>query len=76
MTAPESVGGGVGDLVYDKNFDGASSWTQFEAELFLEHGVERRIDGVWSFLASPFDLEVEAAFEIGVVLDGATCLAA
>ena len=60
----------MGDLVDDKDFDSALRRLQFETELFLENGVERRLDGVWSFLASPFDLEVEAVLEAGMVLDG------
>jgi hypothetical protein len=44
--------------------------------LFLENGEERRVDGVRSFLGRPFDLEVEAAFEVGVILDGTPGLAA
>ncbi|MGA7240645.1 MAG: hypothetical protein WBY44_33485 [Bryobacteraceae bacterium] len=37
------VGGGVGDLVDDNDFDGAFSWPQLEAELFLENGDEGRV---------------------------------
>jgi hypothetical protein len=81
MQAPEFygpwlVGGGVGDLVDDECFCGAFGGLEFEAELFLEDGEEGRVGGVRSFFWGPFDLEVEVAFEVGVILDGAACLAA
>ena len=71
-----SVGGGVVDLVDDECFDRAFGGLEFEAELFLKNNEERWVGGVGSFIGSPFDVEVEVPFEVGVVFDGTASLAA
>ena len=64
------VGRWLADLIDDDEFGDAFGGLQFEAQLFLEHGEERRVGGVLSFFGSPFDLEVEVALKACMVLDG------
>ena len=70
------VGRWLADLIDDDEFGDAFGRLQFEAQLFLEHGEERRVGRVLSFFGSPFDLEIKVSFEAGVVLDRTACLAA